>query len=563
MEEQFTTPRPAARPSRTVPLLVLIVLIAAAVVGSYVLIIKREAAIDPVSYIPQEVAIAASIDLTETPEKLDAYNFINGLFKEAGKTDALDSMFEELGKNLKLDFKKDVAAHLSGRAAAAVLDEMAGTMPKIVAVIGAKSTADADAIMTTLGNKLNAEKVAFTRASYGKVNYYNIPTPEIVSYVGAVNSTVVWASSETAFRTVVDTANGKPSLLSDNHYATLRKSGPKTFATTYFSGPNIYKLLEPLFGLAAMQAPPGSIPPGSLDGIKENLQSVLAVVTTAEASGDGIKCSTSVASSQKQASGKAVSVDEMVAGVPKDAAVVLSLGDFAGAWASAVVAMDKQPRKKAQFDQMVQQLKMMSGIDLRADVLDRVKSMKAYYVPSPVLTIPATKSGPASFPGAIDMVLQVDQPEAMAKTVEKLHAIAGMLGGMPFKPATIDGQSAFVAPLGPGGETLTDAIVGDKLLIHIGGKGATMPTAIAQLKSPGAGVNTSEAFKLVKSQLAPDSHMLFYGDVGAIVRMFSDSMPAKDRKAAESITRKIGAFGISAVPGQDQDELQVVIPFSK
>jgi len=565
MEEQITNPTPAARASRTVPLLVLLVLLAAAVVGAYIVITRHRVVSDPAGYIPREVAMAATIDFTETPEKLDAYNFINGLLKEAGQDKALDTIFEELSKELKLDFKKDVAAHLNGAAAVAVLDEMvAMPMPKVIAVIGAKSAGDADAVMTTLGNKLNAEQVAFTRSSYGSVNYYNIPMPtpngpspmampglQVVSYVGAVRSTVVWANSESAFRKVVDTANGQPSLLSDNNYATMRKSGPKVFATTYLSGPNTYKLMEPFFQIAAMQAPPGS-----LDGMRENMESLLAVVSTAEASSEGIKCSTAVASNKQQGGGKPVPIDEMVAGVPKDAAVVMSIGDFAGAWSAAIAEMDKQPLQKTQFDQMVQQVKMVSGLDLRADVLDRIKSMQAYYIPRKM-------AQSANFPGMVNIVLQVDKPEAVVRTVQKMHALAGTLGHMPFKPLTIDGQSAYAAPLGAGGGVLTDAMVGDKLLVHISGTGGTMPAALAQVKNPGPGLVTSDAFKLVKSQLQPDSRCLYYGDVGAIIRVFSDAMSPEDRKVAESITRKVGTFGISAVSVDGHDEFEIVIPFTQ
>ena len=562
MEEQLTTPSPVARTSRTVPLLVLLVLVAAAVVGAYVVISRHEVAPDLAGFIPRNAAMAMTIDLTQTSEKLDAYDFVDGLFKEAGEDKALDTLFQEISKGLKLDFKKDVVAHLNGKAAGAVLDEMVTLpMPKMVAVIGAKSSVDADAIMTTLGNKLNVEKVGFTRGSYGNVNYYSIPTPSsesplmmpglrVVSYIGAVRSTIVYANSELAFKKVVDTANGQPSLLSDKNYTTLRKSGPKVFATTYVSGPNFYKLLEPMLQLATMQAPPGS-----LDSTKQQMEAMLAAVGTAEASEDGIKYSVTMATTNKQISGKPVPIDEMAVGVPKDATVVMSLGDFASLWSAAVAEMGNQPLQKSQFDQMVSQVKAVAGIDLSADLLDRIKSVQAYYVPRKV-------ANSASFPGIIDIVIGVDKSAVVAQTVRKLHGLAASMGGMPFKPVSIAGQSAFVAALGPSGDTLTDVIIGDKVLFHIGGNGS-MPAAIAQLTSPGVGLETGDTFKLVKSQLPADSHCLFYGDVGAIVRVFSDDMSGEDRKIAESITRKVGAFGVSAAQVDGRQEMQLVIPFAK
>jgi hypothetical protein len=177
--------------------------------------------------------------------------------------------------------------------------------------------------------------------------------------------------------------------------------------------------------------------------------------------------------------------------------------------------------------------------------------LQAYYVPRKA-------ADSANFPGIVDIVMRVDKPEVVAQMVQKLHGLAASLGGMAFKPMSIAGQNAFVAPLGPSGDTLTDTIIGDKVLFHIGGKGS-MPAAIAQLMSPGVGLETGDTFKLVKSQLPADSHCLFYGDVGAIVRMFSDEMSPEDRKIAESITRKVGAFGIAA----SRHEMQLVIPFVK
>ena len=132
MEEQLNTER--RRKSR-LPLVAAVVVIVLAGVVAYVLFGGR-AKTDPASYLPQEVAVAVTVDLTSSADKDAALDVIRGVFKDAGMEKPDQELYKWLSDELKLDFEKDVLSHLSGTAGAAVLTEMNGMMPVTVVVIG-------------------------------------------------------------------------------------------------------------------------------------------------------------------------------------------------------------------------------------------------------------------------------------------------------------------------------------------------------------------------------------------------------------------------------------------
>ena len=107
------------------------------------------------------------------------------MLKEAGVDNPEKELFESIDKELKISVEKDVLRHLNGVGAFAVLTEMSGMMPSMVAVVGTKSDGDAKDVITNLGNKLNENKVKFSRLSYNKYYYYRIPTTgQVTSYIG-------------------------------------------------------------------------------------------------------------------------------------------------------------------------------------------------------------------------------------------------------------------------------------------------------------------------------------------------------------------------------------------
>ena len=171
MEEQLNTER--RRRSR-LPLVAAVVVIVLAGVVAYVLF-AGGAKTDPARYLPKEVALAVTVDLTRSADKDAALDVIRGVFKDAGMQKPDQELFKWLSDGLKLDFEKDVLSHLSGTAGAAVLTEMIGMMPVMVAVICTKTDADADALVKTLEQKLSQNKIAFQKRAYKGFNYCRIP----------------------------------------------------------------------------------------------------------------------------------------------------------------------------------------------------------------------------------------------------------------------------------------------------------------------------------------------------------------------------------------------------
>lgn len=563
MEEQTNASARTSRTARTVPMLVVLVLIVIAVASAYVVVQGYGQDIDPASYIPQDVAMAATVDINCSSDQLAAMDFIEGLFNETG-TKPLDNLFKDLDKELEMDVRKFATSHLNGKGAVGVLSELSAMMPQVVAVIGAKSRSDADSVMTLIGNQLNKRGVAFRRAEYEGMHYYAIPSsapaaatsampfpaPRITSYVGAVKSTVVYANSESAFKKAVDTAGGKPNLLACKDFTTLRKSGPKTFATTYMSGPNLHKMMEPMLQLVAVQDP------NAADGLRESFLSMVALVGTAEASADGIRYSAVSITKDQGITGKGATPDELVEGAPADAAIVIALANIGDMWKQYQTYLTKNSTAGTQFEQMVSQISVVTGLNLRTDVLDRLKSFQAYYVP-------AEPSKPGAFPGEMNIVLQVDNPQMVEQSIKTIHTLAALSGKASFAPVGIAEQQAFRMPIDTNGTTFADAVVGDKVILQMSGTEGSLENAIARTKSKAAGVSSTEAFQRVKSQLPAQCEYLIYGDVGAIVKKFADSIPEKDRKTVESITSKVGSFGMAAHYTPTRSELEIVIPFAR
>ncbi|MCL5104944.1 MAG: DUF3352 domain-containing protein [Armatimonadetes bacterium] len=561
MEEQGMPAYPKGRNNKTVPLIVVLILIAAAALGAYFLIARTGGAGDPASFIPQDVAIAITLDFRGSTEKNAAMDFIHGVLKDAGVKETEQDLFSELSKKLKMDFEKDVVGHLSGTAALAIMNEPSGMLPQLVAAIGARSDGDASALIKTLGDKLNANKVGFELKKYEGFHYYAIPIPgastplgQIVNYVGAVKNCVVFADTETAYKKMVDTVGGKPSLLSDKNYAKLRKPGTAVFATAYYSGEGFYKFLSPYLALAAAAAPPEQ-----LESIKEAIQSNIAAVTTAQAGPDGIIITMDGVTKQQSAELRKVKLDELAATAPKDAVFAFAMSDWASAWKEAKKQMDKQPTQRTQFAEVATQVKMATGLDLGNDILDRIVSGAAYYVPK-------AEAKSKNFPGEMTVILKVDKPDLVNKTLNKVHAkLAAVPNAPKMKPASIAGEKMFSGAIGKDGDMLRDGVIGDKLVVTATGpsSSASVNRAIAVAKGKADTLASSNRFKIVKSQLGDEAKMYFYGDIGTLLKALGKDMSAKERKIAEKVTSKIGVFGLTADAGADTYEMRIVIPFAK
>ena len=561
--EEIVTEVPRKRPSRKGPVILLFILIIAALVGGYIIFGAGAKTPDPAKYVPQDASIAVTVDLTSSADKDAAVSFVKGLFKDAGVDKPVDEMFAEINKNLKIDVEKDVLPHLNGVGAIAVLTEMAGVAPEAAAAIGTKGKSDASALMKLITNQLTTNKVKFDKGSYAKHDYLRITIsggfsggafagPQMIHYIGAVKDVLVYADSEGAFKKVADTIDGKPSLLDSSEYKKLRKTGPTTFATAYYSGPSFCKLIGPMLSMSA-----GTMAPGSVESLKESIQANVAAVGTAEATADGLRFTTKGITASKVKVVETVKVDELAKFAPADAAVVFAGQGWDIAWAEIKKQLDRDPNTKAQVAQSVAAMKQAMGVDVFADFLDRITAINGYYVPG-------AQAKPTDFPGALTLVLSLDKPDVVTGALPKLHKMIAMSGGPAPKEAMIAGRKATSVPLGSQGGELCDAVVGDKLVITVSAGGTVaMQAAIDAAESKGENVTSTDWYAAVRKQLPGDAQAVFCGDVGTVMKAFSKEMPEKDRKAAEKILGKVGSFGISGQSSATEYESQAVLPFGK
>lgn len=557
MEEQLSTER--HRRNRA-PMIAALVIILAAAVLAYVLLSGPKA--DPARYLPKEVAMAATFDLTSSADKDAALDVIRGIFKDAGMDKPEEELYKALGDALKLDFKKDVLSHLNGTAAVAVLPEMNGMIPVVVAAICTKGNSDASALVETLEKKLSQNKVASEKRTYKGYSYRRIPVgapseetsfgPRLINYVGAVDAAVVYATSEGGFKKVIDTIKGEPSLLDDSNFIRLRETGPSTFSTVFFSGPGYYKLISPIMSMG-MGMMGEEIPPE----FKEEMENVVAVVGSAHANADGLKLK-SVSITKKPAPAyESRDLSDMAAQFPAEARIACAFTSWDKIWSELKQGLAFNPMIKSEMSQMTSQAKQMIGIDPFADFLDRITSLTAYYVPRKV-------ASSETMPGAIMFILTVDKPGVVKKSVVKLHEFAALAGQMKTSKLSAVGNQVSVMPLGNAAK-LGDVMIGDKLLVVIAGSNIAQAVggAISAAQGKGSTLADSESYKLVKAQLPDKGLGLFYTDVGGIVNVFKDDLPADDRKKVEAVFKHVGWMGCSGNVHGTKSNSVVFIPFKK
>jgi len=560
VEEQVQTPNNVRSKKPLIAVLAIVVLLG---IAGYLLLARGPSA-DPAGYLPKEVALAATVDLTSSADKDAAVSVIRGIFKDAGVAKPEQELYKEINKELKLDFEKDVLSHLTGRGAFATLTEMNGMMPMMVAVIGAKSEGDAETLMKTFSEKLGENRIGFQKLSYKGCDYIRIQgetpstgmpfgRPQVVNYVGAVKSAVVWANSDGGFKKVVDTAKGEPSLLKDPEFARLRQTDPATFATLFVSGPGYYKLVSPMMNMS-MGMMSGEVPPE----LKEQMENVVAVVCTADANGEGLKFKAVGLTKKPRTQTESLPLDELAAEFPADAKIALGFKSFDKAWGEIKKSVLSNAAVKGQVSQMTAQAKQMMGFDPITDLLDHFTSLSAYYVPR-------KGANSSAFPGAVTVVIGTDKSDVVKASVNKLQAFAALSGKMKVSKASASGQEFSVLPISPNGDKLGNVVLGDKVIVAISGSDIVqaMSSAIAVVQGNGEKLTDSPGYKLVKSQLPDKSVGLIYGDIGGIMNVFADDIPEPDGKKVKAVFKRVGWFGAAGESQGTESTSVTFVPFEK
>jgi hypothetical protein len=528
-------PRRGFPPLAAVLILIIIGLVVWAVVG-------RKPAWDAAAYLPKEVALAMTVDLSANPDKDAGREFIVEVLKDAGMKDPLKQGFGSLSEALKIDVEREVVPQLNGKGGFALGTEMAGGTPGITAVIGAKSNDAAAKLLEVVKKKLKAEGAQFTTDKYQGSEYARISAGMAYVCVGAVGSGIVVTAGEDTFKKAVDAYGGKPSLAQNEYYAKYKSTDKSTFMTTFYSGPGFYKLIGPFLGMAV-----ASMGPDAAEQLKKGYESVPAMVCNVQISGAGLRAQIKAESTEEVPARKQISIKDQVANIPKDAAVVVCSDELDKVWKYYMKKMEAMPGSMRGIEQMTAPVKEALGIDVFKDVVDHIKSLQVYYVPKP-------PANPAAFPGDLVIVLKVDKPDAIAATLNKVHAAVPNLAGAPVKQVLVGGQKLFVVPSGSPDLQIFDALAGDELLIALtgGDPAGAAKSALGALHGKGTGLDKSARFQAAVSPLWTESAGFVYGDAGKVVEALQkDITPAKDRKAALAVVKKVGPF---AFVGREQDK---------
>ncbi len=551
---------PIAEPSRgrAMPLVVLLVIVLAAAAAAYVVVtVLRAPRLDPAALIPKEVAAAVTVDFTKSQDKDAAMRVIRGIFEECGVNDPEQKLFESIDEELGIKVATDVLPKLSGLGGVAVLTDMTGFMPSVAMIAGAKSDRAAADLLEFIAGKLKAKQIELNELEYEGFTYYRIaqdmPLGQMAFYLGAVKGALVGTIGESAFKKVADTAKGKPSLMDDENFQRLRKTSDATFASVFFSGAGYYKLIGPLLSMGM-----GMMAPDAADTIKQQMENHIASVGTAEASGEGIKLAVSGVMKEAMPAFPDASIDELASIAPKGAALVCAVNGVDVAISELKKQLSASPGFKTQIDQLLAQARQTLKMDPYAEALDRIKTLGFYYVPKPA-------SEPQALPGTMVLAARVDKPAVIVKSLAKIHAALGSMGGVKLTSVPVGGLKVAVGPVDERGTRVWDALSGDKLIVGITGVDfrASAREAIAAADRKGPTAASSPGFELVKRHLPARSMYLLYGDAGAILNTFKKDMSVEDRKIAEAITKTVGTFGATGSYKGTEYEALLVAPFRK
>ncbi|MCE5197736.1 MAG: DUF3352 domain-containing protein [Armatimonadota bacterium] len=560
MDEQVNTTH--SRSTKTIPMIALIMLVAASGIGAYIMIARyMNVAVDPATYIPRDVTAAVTVDVRPTKGKYDAYKIIESLFVKAGVKHPEDNILKKIDDSLGIDTRRDALCHLSGVGAAAVLTGLTeDNTPQIVAMIGTRGDGHSRTLMATFGTKLNAKEIEFRRSQYRDFYYYYIPSQpdlgrysrQISNYVGAVRSAIVYSNSEDGFKKVVDTVMGKPSLLSDANFTRLRKADGATLANTYFSGASYYKLISPIINRTSTQ-----ITTGAPDTLRKSMENNVAAVGNISIDSSGIKFELKGITKEPCPVLSKSSIDELVFNAPIDSAIVFAVGGWDEMWEQFRQEVESSPEMSSRMTLLTSQVKNYTGVDPVRDVLDRITMVTGYYTPAPTPS--------SAFPGSLTFVLRVDRPDIVKASMKKIHTVLGVSGGSTPIYSAIDPSATTIVPLGPGGESFGDTITGNNVLLNISGSNGTrcLQNAVRTCHGETPNLITSPRFRKLKPRLLQRADTLIYIDTDIMMSAFKKSMSPKDRKLTDAITFKINAIGITAAATGTEYEMRAIAPFRK
>lgn len=562
MEGQAVPVRRTVRRRITAPIVVLTLLVALAGFAAYAVTTMRPW--DAATYVPRDAAMAVTVDLAPTPEKMGAYKFIEALVTQAGVKNPQAELLKSINDELGINLEKELLPKLNGKGAFAMIPIAPNKEPGIICVVGTRTSADANSLLATAKSKLSKEKLKIISFTYQGFKCYKLAAPAVKSskkikyvpqpdynFIGAVGSALIYANSLEALKKTIDTASGKPSLAGNQYFAQMRSTNGSTVATAFYSGANLYKLTQAdNEGMAMM---------GMDKTAKAQMENVLAMVGNLDAGEDGLKFACKVVTKRPVPQVANKNIGDLVSAVPKDAALVMTIADFDKFWVDLKQQiMDSNPQIKQMLEMGAMQMQKTYDIDPFADFLDRITKFTVFYIPGPQTT-------PDEFPGSVTFAFGVDKPDVVNTTVDKLITLAEKSKVGTVKQQTVADQSVqILTPEFTDSLGIAEAMVDNQLTLVLGQKGLQqgLESSITTAAGKSPSLAESASFTAVMSRLPGAGVMAGYGDTGAIVKYIND-IKGKDRKTADMVLAHVGRFGFTSQVQGTETEATLVLPFNK
>ncbi len=534
------------------PICALALVLVAASLFAYSVMRKPARTMSVAALLPADVAMAMTLDFTRSPAKSSGYAVLMSIMKDLGVEKPEEELFKSVKQETQLDVDREVLPLLSGKAGLAVLAEMNGTAPEMALIVEARNPRNAAKLFDLVMKHLGEQGMRTVDADYSGVKYKIVDTNGPAAFgFGVVDGSLAVGYPASSFKLIVDCSKGGPSIAKDPNFSRLSRPDRSTVMSVYVSGPGYYKLMRP-----QLKSVPGNEEPGFAESMKHNLENYIAAVGEVSLTGRGLSCKVRGITRDPIPGGTQVPLAELAGMIPRNAAFAMSAKNLTKTWADLRKQFEANPSYKKQFDTTMKEANQTIGVDLFADILEKLTDIVVYY-------IPAKKITRAEFPGTLHMVAGVGNPDEMRGTVAKVLA-APKVKAVGIRQTFVAGQQVSVFVGQPNQPGIAFGQAKNKLVFAAGNQPeAAYVFALAAASGKGKTLSSAPGFRMVQEFLPTKGEFLVYGDLAAIVNIFRPDMDPAAQKKADSVLTKLNVFGGAGSSKDNDYEYGYVMPFSK
>ncbi len=542
MNEQISGQAPAG--NKKLVATVIILMVAVAVVAAYFIYQSIMRPADPMTYLPEDCAIAFTIDITPSQDKQDAVDFINGVLKEFDVESPEKDLFESIDKALDISVEEDVVKHLNGTLAFGVLPEFKQMIiPSVTLCLGSSSASGADAVAKVIRDEITESGLRFVEEDYEHGKYHKALWGMASLCVGSCDSVVVVALNTSAYEKTAATIYGGPNLASNADFKKVRLKDDSTIMEFYVSGEKYFELLEPMLKMQLMASPDPSAMQ-MIEKMEEQMKGLFAA-SAVKASGEGIKLEgLSTVGGYDYSDLKNVEIDKLAAKVPENAIIAMAIPGFQKYWQIQQESMSYM-MPEAQMKEMQDEIKAELGVDLFTDVLDKITGMNGYFS-----VVPDNENPDEPILPVIALNCEFVDADSAQKAVGALVKAMKEDGETTAQTANMNGMELDVFVSKKEDLSIISGTNAKTGFVVIGAKNwkESAKSASAFIAGDAPKLTGSDRFEMVKGFLPDASVMLVYSDIA----------PLKGLAITEMV-RDIGR----GMKGIDEDMLDVPGPDDK